>query len=80
MSPLFAEIITERYLEGLLGTFTCGLIGIVLLLFAFKLFDWILPKLDFEKEFSGEKPNLPLAIVVGSLLLGVAYIIASVVH
>ena len=54
-----------------------GLIGIVMLLLGYWLFDLITPRIDVQKELN--EKNLAVAIVVGALLLGIAYIVASVV-
>jgi putative membrane protein len=54
-----------------------GAVGIVLLLLGYWLFDWITPRIDVQKELA--EKNLAVAIVVGSLLLGIAYIVAHVV-
>lgn len=54
-----------------------GIVGIVLLILGYKLFDWITPKIHVQKELS--EKNTAVAIVVAALLLGVAYIVAHVV-
>ncbi len=55
-----------------------GLVGIVLALLGFKVFDWITPKIDVEKELA-EKQNIAVAIVCAAVILGVSYIVAHVV-
>jgi putative membrane protein len=55
-----------------------GLVGIVLALLGFKLFDWITPKIDVEVELA-EKNNVAVAIVCAAVILGVSYIVAHVV-
>ncbi len=54
-----------------------GIVGIVLLILGYKLFDWITPQIHVQKELS--EKNTAVAIVVAALLLGVAYIVAHVV-
>lgn len=54
-----------------------GLLGLLLLLFGLKLFDWLTPKLDIEKELS--EKNLAVAIVVAALFLAMGYILARTV-
>jgi len=54
-----------------------GLIGIVLLIVGYKLFDWITPQIHVQKELY--EKNTAVAIVIAALLLGVAYIVAHVV-
>lgn len=69
----------ERLLQGFLGTLVFGASGIILLALGFKVFDWLTPKLDIEKELS-EKHNVAVAIVCAALLLGLSYLIATAVH
>ena len=69
----------ERLMKGVLGTVIYGIIGILLAALGFKVFDWITPRLDIEKEL-GEKNNLAVAIVMGAVILGVCYIIATAVQ
>lgn len=68
----------ENFWVGLQGSVIFGVIGIVMLLAGFKLFDWILPKIDFQDSMK-ENP-VAAAIVVGSFFLGLSHIVASVVH
>ena len=68
----------ERLGGGVVGATVFGLIGIVLLLFGYWLFDRITPHIDVEKELT--EKNLAVAIVVAALLLGIAYIVAHVVQ
>jgi uncharacterized membrane protein YjfL (UPF0719 family) len=51
-----------------------GLVGIVLLLLGYILFDVITPRIDVQKELNDK--NTAVAIVIASLLLGIAYIVA----
>jgi putative membrane protein len=67
----------ETFWVGFTGSVVFGLLGIVLLLFGFKLFDWILPKVDFQVAMQDPKA---CAIVVASFFFSLAYIIASVVQ
>jgi putative membrane protein len=60
---------------GVVGTIVFGLIGIVLTLFGLKVFDWITPRLDVQKELV-EKSNIAVAIVSGALILGICHIVA----
>jgi hypothetical protein len=76
---LFAEIVLDKLVEGMVGALIFGLIGIGLMLFAFKLFDWLLPQVHFQRELCDNK-NIAVAIVIGSLLLGVAYLVGQVVR
>jgi uncharacterized membrane protein YjfL (UPF0719 family) len=65
------------FLEGILGTIVFGLIGIVLAIVGFKLFD-VLIKHDIEKEIF-ENKNLAAAMLAGAVVLGVSVIIAATI-
>jgi putative membrane protein len=60
---------------GVVGTLVFGMIGIALTMFGLKLFDWITPRLDIEKELV-EKSNVSVAIVSAALILGICHIVA----
>lgn len=53
-----------------------GMIGIVIMLIGYIIFDKVIP-LDFNKEL--EKNNIAVAIVIAGLLIGIAIIISKVV-
>lgn len=63
---------------GPLAALVYGLLGIVLLLAGYWLFELITPRLNVQKELN--EKNIAVAIVVGALLLGIAYIVAHVVQ
>jgi putative membrane protein len=54
-----------------------GLIGIILMMIGFKIFDWITPKIDVEKELAQDH-NIAVAIVVAAVFLGISIILACV--
>ena len=58
---------------SLLAAAAFGLLGIALLAFGFKVFEWITPKLNVEEELS--KGNVAVGIVVGAVALGLSLII-----
>jgi uncharacterized membrane protein YjfL (UPF0719 family) len=68
----------EHFWAGIVGSAVFGLIGIVLLLLGYWLFDKITPRIDVQKELS--EKNVAVAVVIGALLLGIAYITAHVVQ
>jgi len=82
MWSLFAEDVShflpERFWAGVVGSCIFGVVGIVLLLLGYWLFDRITPRLDVQKELS--EKNVAVALVIGALLLGIAYITAHVVQ
>ncbi len=67
----------ENFGAGVIASVVFGLIGIVLLLLGYWLFDRITPRIDVQKELC--EKNVAVAIVVAALLLGIAHVAASVV-
>lgn len=61
---------------ALLATAIFGLVGISLMLVGFKVFDWMTPRIDLEKEL-GENKNVAVAIVIASVMIGIAIVIAA---
>jgi uncharacterized membrane protein YjfL (UPF0719 family) len=68
-------LISMKYLAG---SVVFSLVGLVILWFAFWLFDKLTPG-DMWKEII-EEHNVALAIVVGSMTIGVSFIIALAIH
>ncbi|MFZ1932294.1 MAG: DUF350 domain-containing protein [Thermoguttaceae bacterium] len=68
----------ENFWAGVVGSAVFGIVGIFLLLLGYWLFDVITPRLNVQKELS--EKNVAVAVVIGSLLLGIAYITAHVVQ
>ena len=67
----------ENLQMALLSALCFGVMGIVLMLLGFKLFDWILPRVDVERELA-ENHNIAVAIVMAAVVLGIALIIGMV--
>jgi putative membrane protein len=65
----------EHVLGGFAGALMFGLLSIALAVLGFKVFDWITPRIDIQREL-GEKHNIAVAIVVGAVVLGICHIIA----
>ena len=59
--------------NALLGTAAFGILGILLMLLGFKLFEFATRRLDIEKQL--ENQNISVGIVVGSLLIGISLIV-----
>lgn len=53
-----------------------GLVGIIILLVGYKVFDALIPA-DFNKEL--EKGNIAVAIFAAGMLIGLAIIVSTVV-
>jgi putative membrane protein len=67
----------DYFLTDLVVTVAFGLVAILLIVVGYILFDKLTPKLAFDELLN--KGNVALAIVVGSFLLGLCYVIAHVV-
>jgi len=67
----------DYFLGDLVATVGFGLIAILLIVLGYVIFDKLTPKLDFNELLS--KGNVALAIVVGSFILGLCYVIGRVV-
>jgi uncharacterized membrane protein YjfL (UPF0719 family) len=52
-------------------------LAILLIVFGYVVFDKLTPKLDFNDLIS--KGNTAMAIVVGSFILGLCYVVGSVI-
>ena len=63
---------------AVVSTVVFGLVGIILTILGYKIFDWISPKIDLDRELT-EKQNIPVAIVAGAVIIGTAIVIAAVV-
>jgi uncharacterized membrane protein YjfL (UPF0719 family) len=73
-----SHFLPETFWAGVFGSVVFGLIGTALLLLGYWLFDKITPRIDFQKELS--EKNLAVAVVIGALLLGIAFVTAHVVQ
>lgn len=62
---------------SLMAAAAFGLLGIALLALGFKVFEWITPKLNLEKELA--EKNVAVGIMVGALLLGIAMIVTRAI-
>ena len=65
--------------EGVVGSLVYGVLGILLTVIGFKVFDWALPKIDIQRELT-EKANLAVAIVAAAAIVGVSLIIMAAVN
>ena len=61
----------------LVSTVAFGVVAILLIILGYVAFDKLTPKLDFDDLLN--KGNVALAIVVGSFLLGLCYVVGRVV-
>lgn len=63
---------------ALAATLAFGMVGLLLAVFGYKLFDWVTPGLHIEREL-GEKHNMAVAIVVGAVILGSCLVVAATI-
>ena len=64
--------------HGLIATILFGLVGIFLTAMGFKVFDWITPKINVERELT-EGHNLAVAIVMAAVILGISAIAVAAI-
>ena len=67
----------EYFLGDLVATVAFGILAILLVIVGYIAFDKLTPKLDFDDLLN--KGNLALAIVIGSFILGLCYVVGRVV-
>jgi putative membrane protein len=61
----------------LISTVAFGIVAILLIILGYIAFDKLTPKLDFNDLLN--KGNMALAVVMGSFILGLCYVIGKVV-
>ncbi len=66
----------SHFAQAVLAVIVFGLIGIGLMVFGFKFFDWLLPRIDLQVELA-EKHNLAVAIVVAAVIVSVAAVVIA---
>ena len=74
---LFGQTSPHTLAEAATASVVFGLVGIGLLLLGYFLFDTLARRIDIQEQLN--KGNTAVAIVVGALLLAIAYIAAHVV-
>ncbi len=67
----------DYFLGDLVVTVAFGIVAILLIVLGYVTFDKLTPKLDFNDLLN--KGNVALAIVVGSFILGLCFVVARVV-
>ena len=75
-SPAHAQSGLANLGTGIIETVVYALVGIVMAVIGFKVVDWLTPG-DLAEDVA-HKENRALAILAGSMILGVCIIIASV--
>jgi putative membrane protein len=67
----------EFFFTDLVSTFAFGILAILLIILGYIAFDRLTPKLKFDELLN--QGNVALAIVIGSFLLGLCYVVGRVV-
>jgi len=67
----------DYLLSDLVSTVAFGVVSILLIVLGYVAFDKLTPKLDFNDLLN--KGNMALAVVMGSFILGLCYVIGRVV-
>ena len=67
----------EYFFGDLVATVAFGIVAILLIILGYVAFDKLTPKLDFDELLN--KGNVALAVVIGSFILGLCYVIGRVV-
>ena len=67
----------DYFLTDLVSTVAFGIVAVLLLVLGYITFDKLTPKLDFDDLLN--KGNMSLAVVIGSFILGLCYVVGKVV-
>ena len=67
----------DFFFTDLVSTVAFGIVAILLIIVGYIAFDKLTPKLDFDDLLN--KGNVALAIVIGSFILGLCYVVGKVV-
>lgn len=67
----------DYFWGDIIATIAFGLVAILLVVLGYKIFDKLTPRLDFDDLLN--KGNIAMAIVIGSFILGLCYVVARVV-
>jgi uncharacterized membrane protein YjfL (UPF0719 family) len=69
---------SESFIRPLVASFVYSLLGMAVFALGFLIIRWVCP-FSLRKEIE-EDQNTALAIVIGSILLGLGIIIAAAIH
>jgi putative membrane protein len=67
----------DYFAGDIVATVGFGIVAILLIVFGYVVFDKLTPKLDFNDLLA--KGNVAVAILVGSFIIGLCYVIGRVV-
>jgi uncharacterized membrane protein YjfL (UPF0719 family) len=63
---------------GALAAVSFGLLGILLTLLGYKVFDWSATRIDVQKELA-ENHNIAVAIVAAAVIIGIAMVVSAAI-
>ena len=67
-----------HFLQHFVNLWAYGISGILLILFGYKIFDLLTPRIHFTTELV-EKQNIAVGIVVAAIILGMSAIAVAVI-
>jgi putative membrane protein len=67
----------EYFPGDIVATIAFGIVAILLIVLGYVTFDKLTPKLDFNELLA--KGNLAVAVVIGSFIIGLCYVVGRVV-
>jgi len=67
----------EYFLGDLVATVAFGIVAVLLVVMGYKFFDYMTPKLPFDESI--KNGNVAAAIMIGSFILGLCYVISRVI-
>ncbi len=72
------EVLANIHSAEVVATIFYTLLGLGLFIFSYVLIDWLSP-IDLHEEMA-EKGNVAVAIVIGSVMISLALLIASIIQ
>ncbi len=67
----------EHLGTALVWAATFGLLGVAIVILGFKVFDWLMPRINVEKELC--ERNIAVAIVMAAAILGVSAVMVAAI-
>jgi len=72
--PFLANTMNHTMPEALMATAAFGLVGILLSVIGYKIFDAVIP-VSFSKEL--QNGNIAIGILCGAIVIGICHVIAA---
>ena len=64
------------FASALLAAAAFGVLGILMMLLGYKVFDWTWGRIDVQRELA-ERNNIAVAIVIGAVIIAVAIVMSA---